>query len=54
VSNINEAFSQTAKQNLADAQQRARDAATDQAKAQADAAANFWSQMADQGLIPEK
>lgn len=53
VSNINEAFSQTAKQNLADAQRRARDAVTDQAKAQADAAANFWSQMADQGLIPE-
>lgn len=52
-SSINEAFQQTAQDNLKAAQERARQAATDQAKQQADQAAQFWANMAKQGLVPD-
>jgi hypothetical protein len=52
VASINDAFQKTAQQNMQDAQKRARDAADDQAKQQADKAAQFWADMSKQGLIP--
>ncbi|MBF0289945.1 MAG: hypothetical protein HQM14_19185 [SAR324 cluster bacterium] len=48
---INAAFQQTAKKNMEDAQKRAREAATEQAKQQAENATNFWKDMQKQGLL---
>ena len=48
---INAAFQQTAKKNMEDAQKRAQEAATEQAKQQAENARNFWEDMQKQGLL---
>jgi hypothetical protein len=47
---LDESFKQTARQNIADAQKRAKEAATAQAKKQAEDAASFWADMEKQGL----
>lgn len=51
LSSINDAFKQTAAQNMKDAQRRAKEAATEQAKRQAENAKNFWEDMQKQGLV---
>ena len=47
---LDNAFKQSARENIADAQRRAKDAATAQAKKQAEDAASFWADMEKQGL----
>ncbi len=50
-SSINNSFRKTAKQNMLDAQREAERAATEQAKAQAERAKDFWKDMQEQGLL---
>ena len=47
------AFKQTAQQNIDDAKKRAKEAATAQAKDQAEKAADFWKNMKEQGMLSE-
>ncbi len=54
VASINTAFQQTVKDNMKAAQDRARQASNDQAKRQADQAAQFWDQISKGGLVPDK
>lgn len=53
IASINEAFQQSAKDNMKAAQDRARQASNDQAKRQADQAAQFWDQISKGGLVPD-
>lgn len=48
---LNEAFQNTAEQNMKDAQERAAKAATAQAKKQAEDQAKFWTDMKQQGVV---
>lgn len=54
IASINEAFQQSAKDNMKAAQDRARQASDDQAKRQADQAAQFWDQISKGGLVPDR
>ncbi len=47
------AFKQTAQQNMDDAKKRAKEAATAQAKDQAEKAVDFWKTMKDQGMLSD-
>ena len=47
------AFKQTAQQNIDDAKKKAKEAATAQAKEQAEKAADFWKSMKDQGIMSD-
>jgi len=51
VDEVNDAFKQTAKQNMEDAQKAARAASDTQAKSQAENAAKFWEEMTKQGVV---
>jgi|TARA_B100001964_G_scaffold133706_1_gene147687 hypothetical protein len=53
VKSLDEAFQQTAKKNMKDAQKRAKEAATEQAKRQQEQAAEFWSDMQKQGVTTD-
>ena len=53
VKEFDNAFKQTAQQNMDDAKKKAKEAATAQAKEQAEKAADFWKQMKDQGVMSD-
>jgi len=50
---INESFKRTAKTNLIAAKRRAKDAADEYAKKQADKAVDFWGKMVKEGVVPK-
>jgi transcriptional regulator with AAA-type ATPase domain len=49
--NVNQALAQTAEENIKQAQEDAKWAATETAKQQAKDAAEFWQQMKEEGLV---
>jgi|TARA_B110000196_G_C20985883_1_gene585696 hypothetical protein len=51
VAEMDKAFQQTAKKNMEDAQKKAKEATTAQAKQQQEQAANFWADMQKQGVV---
>ena len=51
VAEMDKAFQQTAKKNMEDAQKKAQEAATAQAKQQQEQAAEFWADMQKQGVV---
>ena len=51
IQEFDNAFKQTAQQNIDDAKKKAKEAATAQAKEQAEKAADFWKSMKDQGMM---
>ena len=51
VAELDQAFKQTAKKNMEDAQKKAKEAATAQAKQQQEQAAKFWADMQKQGVV---
>lgn len=51
VAEMDKAFQQTAKKNMEDAQKKAKEAATAQAKQQQEQAAKFWADMQNQGVV---
>lgn len=48
---INDSFKKSAKQNMLDAQRKAKEAADEVAKKQAQKAADFWKDMTEQGVV---
>jgi len=51
VAEMDKAFQQTAKKNMEDAQKKAKEATTAQAKQQQEQAAKFWADMQKQGVV---
>lgn len=51
VAEMDKSFQQTAKKNMEDAQKKAKEATTAQAKQQQEQAAKFWADMQKQGVV---